>query len=929
MWRIATAGSPPQAYDALATRLQTPALVFFDCIFGSALSAGIVLVFVCATSLREYVRQVREEAIVQAQAEGGEAGAQRNDGDDWFLRALGDDAGGNAAAAGGNAAGGGNNNDNDAAAADLDELPFEELVGLRGPLLALLESAATVLASNCAFLTVCLALPFQLGRLTLTVIAALTAAAAAARAGADPTAAAQAAVADPAGALLGALKAGVQWAGAVVPGDIAQLVVNHLSRARADGGASDAAGGIDATEEALSEAATLLLGYLVLAAAAASYWAVATGVARNAALPAAGEDRAVDGIDLEGRVAAEVGAGRMAAEVGAGAPHAAVAPTDVAAGAGADVPAAAAAEQPYAEQLLHALRYGGTLCKVTTLLFIELGLFPLCCGWLLDLCTLPLLDARLEERVEFWLTAPVTCTNIHWLIGIVYMLHVSVGVGVLREVLRPGVLAFLRDPADPNYNPFRDLVEDSVAKHMRRVGFSALIYANLTLLVVHVPIQAALRLAPGMFPVQLRFSDPFSEVPADMLLFHLCVPFTIEHMRPRDAVKRAFKAFLLFTCRALGVAEQLLPLPQQEGGDAANGDAAGGEQAFRVDRADNWRLNGAQQQQQAGATAMSPPPSLYGLRIFGLLLVGLVSLDATVTAVLLVPMSVGRALFASLGLTMTHDAYAAGVGAYVIWGLCESVSRVARLAARQTMRGMAMEGAVWGMRLAACMVLLLAWGVLLPVLVGVLFELLVLVPLRVPLNENPVFFLAQDWALGLLFLKVWTRLVMLGLDAPQLLGGAQWRARLEAVRRDGVANLRPVFVLSSVIAPLVLSLLTALAAPYVGGKLVGGIVGAYSGAPDARTCERYAWAASGACVLTYAGFKRALAFLEGLHDSIRDEVYLTGQRLHNHGEQRPDEGRTARAAPAVAQSGATEPAGDSEEDGALTPRYRTRLQTRP
>uniref|UniRef100_A0A7S3BML5 RING-type E3 ubiquitin transferase n=1 Tax=Prasinoderma singulare TaxID=676789 RepID=A0A7S3BML5_9VIRI len=178
-------------------------------------------------------------------------------------------------------------------------------------------------------------------------------------------------------------------------------------------------------------------------------------------------------------------------------------------------------------------------------------------------------------------------------------------------------------------------------------------------------------------------------------------------------------------------------------------------------------------------------------------------------------------------------------------------------------------------------------------------------------------------------MKVWTRLVMLGLDAPQLLGGAQWRARLEAVRRDGVANLRPVFVLSSVIAPLVLSLLTALAAPYVGGKLVGGIVGAYSGAPDARTCERYAWAASGACVLTYAGFKRALAFLEGLHDSIRDEVYLTGQRLHNHGEQRPDEGRTARAAPAVAQSGATEPAGDSEEDGALTPRYRTRLQTRP
>jgi E3 ubiquitin-protein ligase MARCH6 len=62
-------------------------------------------------------------------------------------------------------------------------------------------------------------------------------------------------------------------------------------------------------------------------------------------------------------------------------------------------------------------------------------------------------------------------------------------VSIVREQLRPGVLAFLRDPTDPNFNPFRDLVEESVLKHTRRVVLSAMVYASLTVLLVHAPVQ--------------------------------------------------------------------------------------------------------------------------------------------------------------------------------------------------------------------------------------------------------------------------------------------------------------------------------------------------------------------------------------------------------------------------------------------------------
>ncbi|MFS7998234.1 hypothetical protein Hanom_Chr12g01151321 [Helianthus anomalus] len=48
-----------------------------------------------------------------------------------------------------------------------------------------------------------------------------------------------------------------------------------------------------------------------------------------------------------------------------------------------------------------------------------------------------------------------------------------------------------------------------------------------------------------------------------------------------------------------------------------------------------------------------------------------------------------------------------------------------------------------------------------PVLIGLLFELLVIVPMRVAVDESPVFLLYLDWALGLVVFKIWTRLVRL------------------------------------------------------------------------------------------------------------------------------------------------------------------------
>lgn len=87
-----------------------------------------------------------------------------------------------------------------------------------------------------------------------------------------------------------------------------------------------------------------------------------------------------------------------------------------------------------ARQVLAGVKYAFILIKVTFLLAIELGIFPLMCGWWLDVCSLEMLDVTIIQRVSFYQSSPITSSLLHWLAGIVYMLQISIFVSLLREV---------------------------------------------------------------------------------------------------------------------------------------------------------------------------------------------------------------------------------------------------------------------------------------------------------------------------------------------------------------------------------------------------------------------------------------------------------------------------------------------------------------
>lgn len=60
--------------------------------------------------------------------------------------------------------------------------------------------------------------------------------------------------------------------------------------------------------------------------------------------------------------------------------------------------------------------------------------------------------------------------------------------------------------------------------------------------------------------------DPFTEIPVDVLLFQICIPFAIEHFKPRATIKALLHHWFSVVGWGLGLTDFLLPKSEENGG---------------------------------------------------------------------------------------------------------------------------------------------------------------------------------------------------------------------------------------------------------------------------------------------------------------------------------------------------------------------------
>lgn len=230
------------------------------------------------------------------------------------------------------------------------------------------------------------------------------------------------------------------------------------------------------------------------------------------------------------------------------------------------------------------------------------------------------------------------------------------------------------------------------------------------------------------------------------------------------------------------------------------------------------------------------------------------------------------------------DIYAFSIGCYVLWAILSAARYAVYYLQTHDLRVFIRHALKWSAIAAKSVVLLSLWLGLIPMLIGLIFELVVVVPLRDgPVDEGPNPFLYHDWALGLVILKVWTKLVMLGHSIPFI--DDSWRVKFAQVWDDGYSRLRGWWVFREIILPFLIPLFVVLCIPYV---LARGIILASFGCSwfAGYPIYRYAWSGCLLLSLSLHGAKRVHKWFMDLHNAIRDDRYLVGRRLHNFVDRR-------------------------------------------
>uniref|UniRef100_H3GM28 RING-type E3 ubiquitin transferase n=1 Tax=Phytophthora ramorum TaxID=164328 RepID=H3GM28_PHYRM len=215
--------------------------------------------------------------------------------------------------------------------------------------------------------------------------------------------------------------------------------------------------------------------------------------------------------------------------------------------------------RPLMDGLLWALRCLTAIVKVSTLLLLKMVILPIILGFGIDFATLHLFMVTAQDRIAFCMQNMICALMVHWVLGITFMLFVTVSVLQMREVAHPDILAKVIRPQEDHPDLLRTLLSEKCMKHARRMILSLAIYAALLLVVVHAPVRIASAIAPSFFPLTLHFQhfSPEIQVPLELLVVHLVVLSVLEHAK--NDIGKFQHLGIMFASEWLGLTEYLLP----------------------------------------------------------------------------------------------------------------------------------------------------------------------------------------------------------------------------------------------------------------------------------------------------------------------------------------------------------------------------------
>ncbi|KAI5465399.1 hypothetical protein BGZ63DRAFT_347606 [Mariannaea sp. PMI_226] len=208
--------------------------------------------------------------------------------------------------------------------------------------------------------------------------------------------------------------------------------------------------------------------------------------------------------------------------------------------------------QAWEAGVIDTLHQASGIMKVIMIISIEMLVFPLYCGLLLDGALLPLFeDTTFKSRILFTYNYPLTSVFVHWFVGTGYMFHFALFVSMCRKIMRQGVLYFIRDPDDPEFHPVRDVLERNLTTQLRKILFSAFVYGALVIVCLGGVVWGLSYATPGVLPVHYSSNEPVLEFPVDLLFYNFLMPLAVNFFKPGDGLHAMYTWWFRTCARGL------------------------------------------------------------------------------------------------------------------------------------------------------------------------------------------------------------------------------------------------------------------------------------------------------------------------------------------------------------------------------------------
>ncbi|KAL2803018.1 hypothetical protein BJX63DRAFT_89750 [Aspergillus granulosus] len=588
------------------------------------------------------------------------------------------------------------------------------------------------------------------------------------------------------------------------------------------------------------------------------------------------------------------------------------------------------------------LHQAGGVMKVILIIGIEMIVFPLYCGSLLDIALLPLFEnATLSSRVAFTSTYPLTSLFVHWFIGTCYMFHFALFVSMCRKIMRTGVLYFIRDPDDPTFHPVRDVLERNITTQLRKIAFSALVYGALVIVCLGGIVWGIYYGFDGVLPAHWSSSDPVLEFPIDLLFYNFGIPLAIKAFKPSDGLHSLYNWWFRKCARFLRLSDFFFGERRKDEEEDDQNDSwwclisgRKADQKSDMDEKDsttqskrsgkfvrapfsdqvripkgspvfvevsesNERLDGKPENDTGLHGRLNDMftkvyiPPYFRTRIAAFLFMIWMFAAATGVGVTVLPLVIGRRVMSYyVPGRPVNDVYAfsTGMGVVCIVACIVASCRAGFSMVRdrigpylrspwEALRGVA-DVLLRGIRLAY---IVTSFLIFLPAIFALAIELYVLIPIHTYLGgeQDHVIHFVQDWTLGVLYVQMAVRLAM-------------WHTRsrpaavLNGIFHNGWLMPNVKLATRALLLPMTLLALIAVILPLSFGFVLNSVM--FSSQPELQPkVYRYMYPAT--LIMGVATWLVYLACrqVEVWKVSIRDEFYLIGERLHNFREKRARE----------------------------------------